>query len=102
MVGAARPRANRSCGGPAIGSADSLPRMAEIRQLRYLVAVADRRSVSQAALDLHLSQSALSESLRKLEVELGVELLERSSRGVAPTPAGGALLAEGGAVLAAF
>jgi DNA-binding transcriptional LysR family regulator len=66
--------------------------MAEIRQLRYFVAVAERGSVSQAALDLHLSQSALSETLRKLEVELGVELLTRSSRGVALTAAGDALL----------
>lgn len=67
--------------------------MAEIRQLRYFVAVAEHGNVSQAALDLHLSQSALSEALRKLELELGVELLERSSRGVALTPAGDALLA---------
>jgi DNA-binding transcriptional LysR family regulator len=66
----------------------------EVRQLRYFVAVAERGSVSQAALDPHLSQSALSEALRKLEIELGVELLVRSSRGVAPTPAGDALLAE--------
>jgi DNA-binding transcriptional LysR family regulator len=68
--------------------------MAEIRQLRYFVAVAERGSVSQAAVDLNLSQSALSEALRKLEVELGVELLERSTRGVATTPAGTALLDE--------
>jgi DNA-binding transcriptional LysR family regulator len=67
--------------------------MAEIRQLRYFVAVAERGSVSQAAVDLHISQSALSETLRKLETELGVDLLERSSRGVAPTSAGDALLA---------
>jgi DNA-binding transcriptional LysR family regulator len=67
--------------------------MAEIRQLRYFIAVAERGSVSQAALDLHISQSALSETLRKLETELGVDLLERSSRGVAPTSAGDALLA---------
>jgi DNA-binding transcriptional LysR family regulator len=66
--------------------------MAEIRQLRYFVAVAERGSVSQAALDLHLSQSALSESLRKLELELGVELLERSRRGVSTTSAGDVLL----------
>src|SRR5918992_2460424 len=68
--------------------------VAEIRQLRYFVAVAERLSVSRAALDLHLSQSALSEALRKLEAELGVSLLERSSRGVAPTAAGEALLVE--------
>jgi DNA-binding transcriptional LysR family regulator len=76
--------------------------VAEIRQLRYFVAVADRGSVSQAALDLHLSQSALSEALRKLEVELGVELLERSSRGVELTPAGTALLAEAGPAIERF
>ena len=87
-----RPGARR--GGPQDLSCtyDRFRPMAEIRQLRYFVAVAERGSMSQAALDLHLSQSALSETLRKLEVELGVELLERSSRGVAPTPAGDALL----------
>ena len=76
--------------------------MAEIRQLRYFAAVAERGSVSQAALDLHLSQSALSEALRKLETELGVELLERSSRGVATTPAGAALLPEARAAIERF
>ena len=76
--------------------------MAEIRQLRYFAAVANRGSVSQAALDLNLSQSALSETLRKLEVELGVQLLERSSRGVATTPAGDALLTEATEAIARF
>jgi DNA-binding transcriptional LysR family regulator len=76
--------------------------MAEIRQLRYFVAVAERGSVSQAALDLHLSQSALSEALRKLEVELGVELLARSSRGVSLTPAGTVMLEEAAATIARF
>jgi DNA-binding transcriptional LysR family regulator len=74
--------------------ADSLDAVPDIRQLRYFVAVAERGSVSRAALDLHLSQSALSEALGKLEVQLGVQLLERSSRGVAVTPAGEALLPE--------
>src|SRR4051812_38866509 len=91
MPRCSRPAARRATGtAPCLGSD---PPMAEIRQLRYFVAVAERGSVSQAAVDLHLSQSALSETLRKLEVELGVDLLERSSRGVAPTPAGDALLA---------
>src|SRR3954447_6829661 len=76
--------------------------MADVRQLRYFAAVAAAGSVSQAALDLHLSQSALSEALRRLEVELGVELLERSSRGVVATPAGVALLPEARAAVERF
>jgi DNA-binding transcriptional LysR family regulator len=96
------PADHRSCAGLAIGLADSLRPVAEIRQLRYFVAVAQRGSVSAAALDLNLSQSALSETLRKLEVELGVQLLERSSRGVAPTPAGDALLTEATEAIARF
>ncbi|HEY8582290.1 MAG TPA: LysR family transcriptional regulator, partial [Capillimicrobium sp.] len=76
--------------------------MAEIRHLRYFVAAAEHGSVSQAAVDLHLTQSALSEALRKLETELGVELLARSARGVAPTPAGAALLPAARQAVAAF
>jgi len=76
--------------------------MAEIRQLRYFTAVAAHQSLSAAAVELHLSQSALSEALRKLEVELGVELLTRGSRGVTLTPAGEALLAAAHDAIAAF
>src|SRR4051794_6193288 len=76
--------------------------MADIRQLRYFVAVAAQRSVSAAAVELHLSQSALSEALRKLEVELGVELVTRGSRGVALTAAGEALLPAAQEAIAAF
>jgi DNA-binding transcriptional LysR family regulator len=76
--------------------------VAEIRQLRYFAAVAERGSISQAALELHLSQSALSEALRNLELELGVDLLERSARGVAPTAAGSALLPEARAAVERF
>jgi DNA-binding transcriptional LysR family regulator len=76
--------------------------MAEIRQLRYVLAVAEHGSLSRAAVELHLSQSALSETLRKLELELGVELFTRGGRGVTPTPAGEALLRAGGEAVRAF
>ena len=76
--------------------------MAEIRQLRYVLAVAEHGSVSRAATELHLSQSALSEALRKLELELGVELFSRGGRGVTPTAAGEALLTAGAEAVRAF
>lgn len=76
--------------------------MAEIRQLRYFLAVVEHGSVSRAAVELHLSQSALSEALRKLEVELGVELLSRGGRGVTPTAAGEALASTGLDAVRAF
>ena len=54
----------------------------ELRQLRYLDAVARRRSFTRAALDLHIAQSALSQQVGRLERELGVELLRRTTRRV--------------------
>jgi LysR family transcriptional regulator, transcription activator of glutamate synthase operon len=65
----------------------------ELRQLRYLDAVARRRSFSQAALDLHVAQSALSQQVRRLERELGVEVLRRTTRRVEVTEAGEVVLA---------
>ena len=76
--------------------------MAEARQVRYFIAAAERLSFSRAALDLHISQPALSEAIRKLETELDAQLLERSSRRVSLTTAGETLLHEGRAALAAF
>lgn len=73
-----------------------------MRQLRYFLAVAQRLNFSQAALDLHISQPALSEAVRKLEIELGVTLLERSSRRVALTAAGETLLHEGQSAVDGF
>jgi DNA-binding transcriptional LysR family regulator len=60
----------------------------ELRQLRYLDAVAHHRSFTRAALDLHIAQSALSQQVRRLERELGVELLRRTTRRVEVTEAG--------------
>ncbi|WP_026432876.1 LysR substrate-binding domain-containing protein [Paracidovorax oryzae] len=56
--------------------------------LQAFEAVARRRSFQLAAHELHLTPSAISHQLAKLENLLGVRLLERSSRGVALTPAG--------------
>jgi DNA-binding transcriptional LysR family regulator len=72
----------------------------EIRELRAFIAVADEGSFSAAARKLHVSQSALSQTIRSLERQLGVRLLERHSAGVTVTDAGGLLLREARALLA--
>lgn len=64
----------------------------DLRQLRYLDAVASARSFTAAALDLHVAQSALSQQIAKLERELGVELLRRTTRRVEVTEAGHVVL----------
>ena len=75
--------------------------MPELRQLRTFVAVAEERNFTRAAERLHLAQQAVSKSVRQLERELGVELLERTTREVRLTPAGAALLRSGREALAA-
>ena len=60
----------------------------ELRQLRYLVRVVELGSISRAALDLDLAQSALSQQISQLESELSTRLLQRSSKGVTATEAG--------------
>ena len=64
----------------------------ELRQLRYFEAVARHASFTRAAEELHVVQSALSQQVRRLEQELGVELMERTSRSVRLTSAGEAVL----------
>lgn len=60
----------------------------ELRQLRYYVAIVDHGSLSKAAVVLHIAQPALTQQLRQLEDELGVQLLHRSAQGVLTTDAG--------------
>ena len=75
--------------------------MPELRQLRAFVAVAETLNFTRAAERLNLGQQAVSKSVGQLERELGVTLLERTTREVRLTAAGAALLASGREVLAA-
>jgi LysR family transcriptional regulator, transcription activator of glutamate synthase operon len=72
----------------------------ELRQLRYFVGVAEQRHFTRAAAQLHVAQPALSQQIRRLEDELGLELLARTSRSVALTQAGELLLVRARRVLA--
>ncbi|MEX2318458.1 MAG: LysR family transcriptional regulator [Bauldia sp.] len=59
-----------------------------LRQIRYFVAVAEANSISRAARQLSVSQSAVTEAVKDLESDLGAALLERSGRGVSLTHRG--------------
>jgi DNA-binding transcriptional LysR family regulator len=74
----------------------------ELRELSAFVAVVEEGGMSAASRRLHVSQSALSQTVGALERELGVTLLERTSTGVRPTEAGATLLVEARAVLARY
>ena len=71
----------------------------ELKHLRSFVAVAQERNFTRAAERLHLAQPALSVHIRQLEERMGVQLIERTTRRVALTPAGEALLERSRALL---
>jgi DNA-binding transcriptional LysR family regulator len=71
----------------------------ELKHLRSFVVVAEQLSFTRAAHLLHLSQSALTEQIQRLEVELGVQLLLRNRRAVRLTEPGTVFLAEARATL---
>lgn len=73
----------------------------ELRQLEYVVAIADTGSFTRAAQLAHVAQPGISSQIRRLEGELGVELFARTSRRVELTEAGRAVLPSARAALRA-
>jgi LysR family transcriptional regulator, transcription activator of glutamate synthase operon len=71
----------------------------ELRQLRYLVALADERHFTRAAAREHIAQPALSQQIRRLEQEVGLALVERTTRRVTVTEAGQILVARARRIL---
>ena len=72
----------------------------EIRQLRYLVALGDERQFTRAAAREHIAQPALSQQIRRLEEEVGLALVDRTTRRVKLTEAGELLVGRARRVLA--
>jgi DNA-binding transcriptional LysR family regulator len=72
----------------------------DLRQLRYLVALAEERHFTRAAAREHIAQPALSQQIRRLENELGVTLVQRTTRRVSITDAGELLVARARRILA--
>jgi len=89
-----------SCTSPAAGLRHLGFALVELRQLEYFVAVARHGQFTRAADALWITQSALSQQVRRLEAELGVALLRRTPRGAELTAAGEDLLTHAEAVLA--
>ncbi len=71
----------------------------ELRQLRYLVALADEQHFTRAAAREHIAQPALSQQIRRLEQEVGLALVERTTRRVTVTEAGQTLVARARRIL---
>lgn len=63
-----------------------------LKQLRYFLAAAESGQISLAAMELNISQSAITTAIQGLEAQLGVRLLDRSPQGVVPTIEGARFL----------
>lgn len=72
-----------------------------IRQLRYFIAAAETGQVSHAAMELNISQSAVTAGIQGLEATLGTRLLTRNAQGVSVTPEGARFLLRAKAIIAA-
>jgi DNA-binding transcriptional LysR family regulator len=73
-----------------------------LNQIRDFIATIEAGSLRAAARSVGVSQPAMTKSLRQLENELGVQLLQRSSRGISPTRSGRAFLTRARVVQASY
>lgn len=64
----------------------------DLKQLEYIIAIADEQSISKAAEKLYMTQSALNQQLLRLERELGLLLFHRIKHSMVPTYAGNVYL----------
>lgn len=71
-----------------------------LKQLRYFVATAETGQISHAAVEMNISQSAVTAAVQDLQAELGVRLLTRSPKGMLLTPEGARFLVRARAILA--
>ena len=71
----------------------------DLRELDYVVAVANEGSISRAAEKLFMAQSSLSQAIRLIEQDLGTAIFVRTARGVRPTAAGEAFIAHARQIL---
>lgn len=72
-----------------------------LKQLRYFIAAAETGQISHAAMEMNVSQSAVTASIQGLEADLGVRLLTRGAQGVSVTPEGARFLARAKGIMAA-
>lgn len=70
-----------------------------LRKYRYFITIVDAGSLTKAAALLHVAQPALTQQLQSIESEVGVQLLERTPRGVRPTDAGQLFYERAGMIL---
>ena len=71
----------------------------DTKQLTYFIAIAESKTITEAANKLHLAQPALSQSLKTLEGQLETQLVNRSRHQLTLTPAGEVLYKEGKRIL---
>ncbi len=62
-----------------------------LQQLKYMITVAEKGSITEAARELFLSQPSLSEAIREVEKEAKITIFNRSRAGVSLTTEGGAI-----------